>query len=464
MKSDVEKYIIEENLTIKEALKKVEENHQGMVFTFTFDQVITGIATDGDIRRALLDGASLEDPISACSNKDFVWASVDTPRENLIKKLDGHIRVLPLLDESKKLHMVVSKDFLPLREEEEIYIRSRAPVRVSFGGGGSDVTHYFSGDSGAVINTAISLYSHASMKIVDDQSIEIHSLDLNEILYARTLEEALSQKGPFGLILAILKLVNPQYGFRLYLHSDFPLGSGLGGSATLSAAVLGCFNMLRKDRWDSHELAEIAFQAERLHLGIAGGWQDQYAAVFGGFNFLEFDSKQNIINPMRLQNYTLQELEESLVLCDTGIAHESGNIHQDQKKTTSSYSVKKKVKENVELTYTIRNHLLRGELEEFGLALNKAWQLKKTFSNMITSKEIDNIYESALENGALGGKLLGAGGGGFFIFFVPPFQKHNLLRHLKKIGLSVRPFRFEPDGLQTWSSRISNSDKLFKGV
>ena len=167
---------------------------------------------------------------------------------------------------------------------------------------------------------------------------------------------------------------------------------------------------------------------------------------------------------MRLQNYTLQELEESLVLCDTGIAHESGNIHQDQKKTTSSYSVKKKVKENVELTYTIRNHLLRGELEEFGLALNKAWQLKKTFSNMITSKEIDNIYESALENGALGGKLLGAGGGGFFIFFVPPFQKHNLLRHLKKIGLSVRPFRFEPDGLQTWSSRISNSDKLFKGV
>ena len=222
--------------------------------------------------------------------------------------------------------------------------------------------------------------------------------------------------------------------------------------------------MLRHDRWDRHELAEIAFQAERLHLGIAGGWQDQYAAVFGGFNFLEFDAKQNIINPIRIQEDTLRELEESLVLCDTGIAHDSGNIHKDQKQTMSSESIKHKVKENVELTYDIRNYLLRGQLEDFGLALNRAWQLKRNFSNMISNDSLDKIYDDALENGALGGKLLGAGGGGFFIFYVSPFQKHNLLNHLKNSGLSVQPFRFEPEGLQTWTSRLSSTNKLFKEI
>ena len=232
MNSEFDKYVIEENSTIKEALVKVEKNHYGMIFISSPSEEIIGIATDGDIRRALLKGAVLEDSISLCANKDFVWSSINTPRENLIKQLDGHIKFIPLLDDSKKLCMVISKDFLPLREEEEIYIRSRAPVRVSFGGGGSDVTHYFSGDSGAVINTAVSIYSHATMKVVNDPSIEIHSLDLGETLCASTLNEALSHEGSFGLILAILKVINPKFGFRLYLHSDFPMRSGLGGSAT----------------------------------------------------------------------------------------------------------------------------------------------------------------------------------------------------------------------------------------
>ena len=222
--------------------------------------------------------------------------------------------------------------------------------------------------------------------------------------------------------------------------------------------------MMRQDRWSRHELAEIAFQAERLYLGIAGGWQDQYAAVFGGFNFLEFDAEQNIVNPIRLQEDTLRELEESLVLCDTGIAHDSGNIHKDQKETTRSESVKEKVRENVSLTYEIRNQLLRGELQEFGKSLNKAWNLKRNFSQLISNKQIDSIYDNALKNGAIGGKLLGAGGGGFFIFYVPPFKKHDLLKHLNSSGLSVRPFRFESEGVQSWTSRISGKNKIFKEI
>ena len=465
---EVENYVTDENSSIRDGLNLIEKNHDGLVCVSSCSPSslgeIIGLCTDGDIRRALLGGATLECPISRCVNKDFLWADIHTTRENLIKKLDGHIRRIPILDDAKKLHLIISKDFLPLREEDEIYIRSRAPVRISFGGGGSDVTHYFESESGAVINTAVSIYSHATMKVNDSDRIFISSLDLQDTLVADNLTDALNQDGSFGLIQAILKVVQPKFGFDLYLHSDFSVGSGLGGSATLSAAVLGCFNELRRDRWDRHELAEIAFQAERLHLGIAGGWQDQYATVFGGFNFLEFEADSNTVNPIRIPADILLELEESLVLCDTGIAHNSGNIHQDQKTITSTDLIKAKVKENVALTYKIRNYLLRGNLEDFGRALDTAWRLKRNFSKLITNDHLDEIYSGALENGALGGKLLGAGGGGFFIFYVPPFEKHNLMSHLKDKELSVRPFRFEPDGLQAWTSRFSNTHKLFKGI
>ena len=453
MTFNADKYLVDKNVSIKKALKKIEENHYGFIFSCDEDGQIVGLATDGDIRRALIDGITIDESISKCSNSNFISAKSTTPREQLIKQLDGHIQFIPILDDLGKLSSIISKDYLPLDDEKAVYIRSRAPVRVSFGGGGSDLTHYFENSSGAVINTAISIYSHGVMRVRSDPKIIISSLDLGATLTAINLEEALAQQGPFGLIQSLMHVVQPKYGFELCLNSDFPVGSGLGGSATLSAVVLGCFNMLRKDRWNQHELAEIAFQAERLHLGVAGGWQDQYAAVFGGFNFIEFHPEENIVSPIKLHPDIALELEESLVLCDTGIDHHSGDIHVHQKQTMASESVRQMVKKNVELTYSTRKYLLRADLVKFGEGLDAAWRLKRNFSSKISSPHIDAIYEGALENGAVGGKLLGAGGGGFFIFYVPPFRKHTLIAYLKSRNLTIQPFRFEPDGLKTWTSR-----------
>jgi D-glycero-alpha-D-manno-heptose-7-phosphate kinase len=453
MTFDLGKCVVDESSPVRNVLKKIDENHYGFVFLRNADEQITGLATDGDIRRGFIRGVTMDSAISCCSNPDFLWASIDSPREKLIKLLDGHIQFIPVLDNARKLKHIVSANFLPLSDEQDVYIRSRAPVRVSFGGGGSDLTHYFKAESGAVINAAISIYSHGTMRVRSDSKIIINSLDLGATLTADNLGDALSQKGPFGLIQSILHVVQPIFGFELSLNSDFPIGSGLGGSATLSAVVLGCFNAVRKDQWNQYELAEIAFQAERLHLGIAGGWQDQYASVFGGFNFIEFHADENIVNQIRVQPDVVLELEESLVLCDTGIGHHSGSIHEDQKETMSSSVIKEMVKANVELAYTIRNHLLKGNLEKFGECLDAGWQLKRNFSSMISNDHIDAIYTGALAHGALGGKLLGAGGGGYFIFYVRPFEKYRLLGYLKSQSLSVQQFRFEPDGLSTWSSR-----------
>lgn len=446
-------FTISSSASLRDSLARIENNKLGIILTTNENEEVTGLATDGDIRRKLLDGASLEEAIGSCSNPDFVWADKATSRELLLKQLDHNIRVIPLLDENRSLCGIVSRDQLPPLEEERTYARARAPVRISFGGGGSDLTHFFEEQGGAVINTTISLYSHATLRRRSDESILIQSRDLNSTLEASSLADALNQSGEFGLILALLKTVHPDFGFELYLHSDFPMNSGLGGSAVVSAAVLGCFNQFRQDQWDLHELAELAFQAERLYLRVAGGWQDQYASVFGGFNFMEFRMDQNVVHPLRIQEDSLLELEQSLILCDTGELHDSGNIHQDQYRQMQQTDVQRLVQANVDLTYRIRNHLLRGQLLQFGQALNEAWQLKRQFSPKISNSKLDEIYQNAMNNGAVGGKLLGAGGGGFFLFYVPPFWKFKLMSHLESKGLTLQPFRFESQGLRTWSVR-----------
>lgn len=444
---------ITKNAALREALARIEANHHGVIFGTDSTGMLIGLATDGDIRRKLLEGASLEDPINCCLNTEFVWADADTPRELLLKQLDHRIRVIPLLDASRCLVDVVSRDRMPMLIEEPVYARARSPVRVSFGGGGSDLTHFFCDSGGAVINTTLSLYSHATMRKRSDLRITIQSRDLGETLEAVDLDEALRHEGRFGLIQALLKTVHPDFGFDLYLHSDFPMKSGLGGSAVVSAAVLGCFNQFRRDQWDLHELAELAFQAERLHLGIAGGWQDQYATVFGGFNFMEFKMEQNIVHPLRVHPDTMIELEESLVLCDTGTIHDSGVIHQDQRQHMNSDDVRRKVRANVELTYQMRDHLLRGRLLQFGRLMHEAWQLKRHFSDKISNEKLDNFYDQALRHGAVGGKLMGAGGGGFFVFYSPPFRKHELVQALEDAGGTIRPFLFDQNGLRAWTVR-----------
>jgi D-glycero-alpha-D-manno-heptose-7-phosphate kinase len=447
-------FLVTSSDTLRETLKRIEANHHGMVFVTDSTGAVTGVATDGDIRRYLLENGSLDDAVDRCANCNFVWEKPATPRELLLKKLDHRIRVIPLLDASRCLVSLVSRDHLPVQAEGAVYARARAPVRISFGGGGSDLTYYFSGsEGGAVINTTISLYSHATLRMREDAKIIIRSLDLGETMQAADLPAALAKTSRFGLIQALLRAISPDFGFELFLHSDFPMGSGLGGSAVVSAAVLGCFNQFRRDQWDKHELAEIAYQAERHYFGVAGGWQDQYATVFGGFNFMEFRLEQNIVHPLRIQQDTLLELEESLVLCDTGTTHDSGDIHQDQRHQMAADHVRVMIESNVRLSYEMRNDLLRGRLLEFGKALEKAWQFKCQFSEKISSTQLNHIYAEAKENGAIGGKLLGAGGGGFFIFYVPPFRKHELIEHLKASGLKICPFRFEPQGLQAWTVR-----------
>jgi D-glycero-alpha-D-manno-heptose-7-phosphate kinase len=447
------------NASLKEVLTTIEANHFGIIFGKDVDGRIIGLATDGDIRRKILSGVSLNETLDKCLNTDFIWADKFTSRETLLKKLDHKIRIIPILDENQRLFDIVTHKYFPTQLEDSIYVRAKSPVRISFGGGGSDLTHYFVDEPGAVINATINIYAHALLKVRNDESIKIVSSDLDQTIEAENLEELLKAESSFGLIQSTIKAIQPAFGFELYLNSDFPMKSGLGGSAVVSATVLGCFNQLRNDKFDSYELAELAYQAERVYQGIAGGWQDQYATIFGGINFMEFKYEKNQVYPLRVHNDIVSELEENLILCYTGMNHDSGDIHVNQKKEMSKSNVKELVKQNVALTYEIRDQLLRGKLFEFGNSLHQAWELKKQFGENISSKQFDDIYDFARNNGAIGGKILGAGGGGYFLFYCHPFRKQSLVKALRERGHEVRNFKFEGEGLKTWSIRESLANK-----
>lgn len=450
---DCTDFLINETATLREALSAIDANQNGLVFVCNKNNVVTGLLTDGDIRRALLSGVDLGASVGTLANREFVFASEETSREQLLKMLDWRVKAVPIL-KSGVLVDLVTRDHFPASSEGKVFARSRAPVRISFGGGGSDVTHFFQAQKGAVLNAAISLYAHATLWPRDDGKINIRSGDLNAELNAGDSGEVASQRGEFGLFQALLHVVRPSFGFDLHVYSDFGIGSGLGGSASVAVAVLGCFNALRNDQWTRYEIAELAFQAERLHMGVSGGWQDQYAAAFGGINFMEFKTNRNSVTPLALDDQIANELQENLILCNTGIKHKSGNIHDDQKREMAKDGKQELVKQNVKVTEDLKQALVGGDLSSVGALMNKGWEIKRQLSSKISSSQIDNAYNEVIASGALGGKLLGAGGGGYFLFYASGGRHLEVTKRIIELGLEVQPFRFDNEGLCAWKVRF----------
>lgn len=444
---------IAETASIAEAFGRLNANRAGILAVVDDGGRVQGVVTDGDIRRHLLDSPDTAQPIARCANRDFVRLSVGTPRESVLKLLDQRIRAIPLLDEAGRLARIVTRDFFRLEAESRVFARARAPVRISFGGGGTDLTRFFVDHGGVVMNATISLFTHATLRRREDGRVSIRSADLNRTVEAES-PQALAFDGSLDLVKAVIRLIEPGFGFELEIGSDFPAGSGLGGSAVVAAAVIGCFNQFREDRWNRHQIAEMAFQAERLLLGIPGGWQDQYATVFGGFNFMEFTAEHNTIYPLRLDGEVIRDLEASLLLCDTGLTHDSGAL---QTKTLAAAedaeATRRFAQESKRLTLEMKRLLLRGRLIDYGRLMHDTWEVKRRFLPHTTTPELDRLYETARAAGAVGGRLLGAGGGGHFLFFTEPFRRFELLARLRGEGLQPKGFTFDDLGLQSWTVR-----------
>ncbi len=330
-------------------------------------------------------------------------------------------------------------------------IRSKAPLRISFCGGGTDVQPYPQTHGGVVLSATINRYTYCSLVPDASAEVKVESLD-----YSRSvvfgLHDALAFDGDLDLFKAVFRRLSVPSGSRLFVHSDAPPGSGLGSSSTLVVALIGALWQMMHRHRDNYEIARLAYNLEREDLGIQGGMQDQYSATFGGFNFMEFNRDGVVVNPLRLDDNLLAELEYHLLLVYTGTTRLSGNILSRQ---IAAYrreegSVLAALEEIKSLTIHMKNCLVRGQLREFGESLHDAWTAKKRLDSGIANEQIDTLYDEARRLGALGGKILGAGGGGHMLFYVPYARKHDVASRLTALGAGVVPFGFERRGLHCW--------------
>lgn len=336
--------------------------------------------------------------------------------------------------------------------------RSKAPLRIGLAGGGTDVSPYSDQFGGAILNASISLSAYASIEPMDENRIIIRAFDREEEQVFDVAEQ-LPVDGTLDLLKGVYNRVQkdhpmPLSGFRLSTFVDAPAGSGLGTSSTLVVAVLGAFLEMLKIKMDEYAIAKYAYDIERNDLKLAGGKQDQYAATFGGVNFMEFYAGDKVIvNPLRIKPQYLYELENNLVLYFTSTSRESAAIIKEQVK-----NVNEKNEKSIEAMHHLKDQakmmkeaLLQGKLDEIGIILNYGFEQKRNMAANISNDAIEKVYAAAKQAGATGGKISGAGGGGFMIFYCPGNTRHAVIKTLNNFGGQVRDYSFTKHGLTTWA-------------
>lgn len=340
-------------------------------------------------------------------------------------------------------------------------IRSRVPLRIGLAGGGTDVSPYSDIYGGAVLNATISMYAYATIVPRNDGEIIFNSVDRKEKVVCES-EEKVVIDGQLDLLKGVYNrtikdFVKKPLSFELTTYVDAPPGSGLGSSSTLVVAIVGAFTEWLNLPLGEYEIAHLAYEIERKDLGIVGGKQDQYSATFGGFNFMEFyNNDKVIVNPLRIKSEILNELQYNILLYYTGTSRLSSKIIEAQAKNISDHR-----EESIEAMHKLKEQavimkeaILRGQLNEIGEILDFGWKYKKQIAEGITNPLIDEIYETAKKAGATGGKISGAGGGGFMILYCPMNTRYSVIESLQKFGGEFRRYQFTERGLETW--RIKN--------
>jgi D-glycero-alpha-D-manno-heptose-7-phosphate kinase len=335
--------------------------------------------------------------------------------------------------------------------------RSKAPLRIGLAGGGTDVSPYCDLYGGAILNATISLYAYATIELIDEPHVIIDALDRGErVVYDKA--DQLPIDGMLDLAKGAYNHLVKKYGpmpsgFRLSTLVDAPAGSGLGSSSTLMVAIIGVFAEWLNLPLGEYDVAQIAYDVERVDLAMAGGKQDQYAATFGGVNFMEFyDNNKVIVNPLRIKPEYLNELENNLLLYFTATSRLSSTIIEAQ-----SQNVKDKNQQSIDAMHHLKEQsqmmkeaLLKGKIHEIGGILDFGFKFKKQMAKGISNDSMDEIYETALKAGATGGKISGAGGGGFMMFYCPANTRFQVKQALSIYGGEFNPFQFTERGLFSW--------------
>lgn len=329
-------------------------------------------------------------------------------------------------------------------------VRSRTPLRISFCGGGTDIPPFCDIMGGVVLNATINKYAYVSLIPRVDKKIKIISLDYKKTLEINSKDD-FQYNGQLDLVKAVLKQYSLEIGFDVFIHCDSRPGSGLASSSALTVGLISALQLYIGKLLSKYEVAELAYFIERKCLGSPGGKQDQFAVSFGGFNFIEFFSDTTVVNTLRLSEETLNELNYRLILCNTGQVRKKplgkNQIKQPSKK---KYEINDYLLKLKELTVEMKKVLLKNQLDSFGYLLHEAWLMKKKTHSQMKNPLIEKMYYGAKKLGALGGKMLGAGGGGYLLLYCRFDRKHIIENYLNQLGGKIIPFTFDNQGVQSW--------------
>ncbi len=341
-------------------------------------------------------------------------------------------------------------------------IRARAPLRLGLAGGGTDVSPYCDEYGGYVLNATLDKYAYAIVETLPESAgLEFVSSDRGS-RWAAPLTATVPADGSEALHKGVYNRIVREFNggepiaLRLTTFCEAPAGSGLGSSSTLVVAMIKAFQELLRLPLGEYDIARLAFDIERNELGLSGGQQDQYAATFGGFNFMEFyDAGRVVVNPLRVKNWIISELESSLVLYFTGVSRQSAHIIDEQKRNVASrneaaigamHDVKREA-------VAMKEAVLKGDFDALAESLRQSWASKKRMADSISNSEIDGTLERAQQAGARAAKVSGAGGGGFVMLLVDPVRRMDVIRALQGCGGEILSCQFTKHGTQGWTIR-----------
>lgn len=337
-------------------------------------------------------------------------------------------------------------------------IRSKAPLRLGLAGGGTDVSPFSDIYGGAILNATINMYAYTTLEPTEEGKIVFENPINPERSETFDSQDFLLPEGYFVLHKGVYNRIVRQFthkplSFKISSFVDAPAGSGLGTSSTLVVSILGAFVEWLKLPLGEYDIARLAYEIEREDLNMSGGKQDQYAATFGGFNYMEFKGDNVVVNPLRIRQRYMDELAHNLVLYYTATSRVSAKIIDDQRKNVAGKKQKSidamlKLKEQAQ---QMKEILLKGDIDSIGRILDFGWQYKKQMADSISNELIDNVYDAAMAAGASGGKISGAGGGGFMFFYCPSTTRYRVIDALAAFGGKAKRYEFVNEGLKTWT-------------
>ena len=467
IKSNIKKIIYKSDDKISKVLKtfglysQITNNRSFALLINKNNQCIATI-TDGDIRRYLSKGGKLNDPIIRSGNKNFHYLDINSTLNKKIREFEklfstqSGIYTLPVLNNDKKINKIINyRDISENYKSNQIVIKKKqsgitvsVPTRISFVGGGYDFSNYINLKENYILTTTLNKRVFVSASPRKDKHIYVNNLSINKKF--KTISKKKIKKDLISLVLKSSKI---DHGINLEIDSEFSQGSGLGGSSALTIALIAALKLLKNKKLNFYKIANEAYRIERIEFGNYGGWQDYFATLFGGFKWLKMNNTDISFDYINLDENIKSQLNYEMLSFKFGNFRSSSLI---QKFNFKNKKLQKNLLKHSEISIKIasemKKNLINGNLDNFYKLIDKSWHLKKKINRGASTKQIDKIYQTAINNGAAGGKLLGAGKSGYFVFFSRRKFHKKITKSLKKLNLKLENLKIENEGIKFWST------------